>query len=91
VVGGGAVPDLRRLPRGFHDSFQQIVRGGALESVGMPGFGDVLEEADATAIQAFVIEKAIEDRELREAPRWWLAVKALAYEVVSWLIAFVST
>jgi quinohemoprotein ethanol dehydrogenase len=86
VVGGGAVSDLRRLPKAFHDSFQHIVLEGGLEGLGMPRFGDVLEAADVNAIQAFVIEKAIEDRALRETPRWWLAIKEFFYWILSWMI-----
>jgi len=56
----------------------------------MPSFGDVLDATDAQAIQAFVIEKAIEDRELRDSPRWWLAVKDFCYSVAAWLIVVLA-
>ena len=86
MVGGGAISDLRRLPQGFHESFDQIVLEGRFESLGMPGFGDVLDPADANAIHAFVIEKAIADRALHEQSRWWRGLKSAGYEVLGWLI-----
>ncbi len=84
MVAGGSIPDLRRLPGSVHQNFQAIVRGGALENRGMPAFGDVLDESDVKALQAFVIEKANEDQSLREAPEWWTSIKVALYEVLSW-------
>ena len=88
MVSGGTVPDLRRLPPAFHDNFDTIVRGGAFASLGMPAFGDVLSESDARSIQAFIIEKAHEDKAEREAPAWWTAIKRFFYRVASSLIMF---
>ncbi len=85
MVGGGSIPDLRRLPPGVHQNFEAIVRTGALESRGMPGFGDVFDADDVRALHAFVIEKANEDQALREEPGWWTAIKVAFYEVLSWL------
>ena len=85
TVAGGSIPDLRRLAPGVHQNFEATVRAGALESRGMPGFGDVLEADDVRALHAFVIEKANEDQALREAPGWWIAIKVAFYEVLSWL------
>ena len=85
VVGGGSIPDLRHIPASAHANFQAIVRHGALESRGMPGFGDVLNEADVEALHGFVIEKAHEDRALREEPGWWTTIKTAVYEVLAWL------
>ena len=50
------LPDLRRMGRGVHAGFQQIVRGGLFKSRGMPSFADRLSEADVHAIQAFLID-----------------------------------
>jgi quinohemoprotein ethanol dehydrogenase len=86
VISGDTIPDLRRLPGHFHDSFQQIVHGGAFKGIGMPGFGDVLSESDVDAIHAYVIEKAHEDKALRESPAWWLAIKQFFYEIAAWII-----
>ena len=85
MVAGGGLPDLRRLAQASHENFQAIVRVGALESRGMPGFGDIMDEADVEAIQAFVIEKANEDQALREDPGWWRSIKRVFYEFLSWL------
>ncbi len=91
MISGGSVPDLRRLPAAFHQNFQAIVRDGVMAMQGMPGFGDVLDADDVLAVQAFVIEQAIEDARFRDAPRWWLTIKKLVYEVIAWLLTlFVS-
>jgi quinohemoprotein ethanol dehydrogenase len=88
VVSGGSVPDLRRLPPAFHDSFDLIVRDGAMAALGMPGFGDVLDEDDVVAIHAFVIEEAIADAEHRSAPGWWNAIKDFFYDIGAWAMMF---
>ena len=90
MISGGTVPDLRRLPRTHHDNFDAIVRRGAFESRGMPGFGDVLDEDEVTAIHAFVIEKANEDARLRESPTWWLAMKRLVYDLISKVLVLLT-
>jgi quinohemoprotein ethanol dehydrogenase len=88
MVSGGTVPDLRRLPKEFHDSFELIVRQGAFSSLGMPSFGDVLDSEDVHAIHAFVIEKAHEDEDARKAPRWWVATKRFFYRIASAIMMF---
>jgi quinohemoprotein ethanol dehydrogenase len=85
MISSGTVPDLRRTSPDIHESFDLIVRGGAFESLGMPRFDDVLGADDARAIQAFVLEKAHEDADERNAPAWWTAVKRVVYEFVSWI------
>jgi quinohemoprotein ethanol dehydrogenase len=52
------LPDLRRTSPEKHKLFQQIVRGGILESLGMSSFADDLSEQQVTAIQAYVISEA---------------------------------
>lgn len=90
AVGSGAVPDLRRLPLVFYDSWNQIVLDGAMKKMGMVGFSDVLDEQQAFALKAYILEEANEDWELRQQPAWWLAVKTWFYEIVaeviSWLL-----
>lgn len=90
MISGGTVPDLRRLPRSFHENFDAIVRGGAFESLGMPRFSDVLTEEDAKAIHAYVIEQAIVDKKLRESPAWWIAIKDAVYELVVWIMMLLA-
>jgi quinohemoprotein ethanol dehydrogenase len=51
---GGALPDLRRMKPETLAAFDSIVRGGALESRGMPGFGAVLDETKARAVLDYV-------------------------------------
>jgi len=86
AISGGATPDLRHLEPALHEAFQQIVREGAFQGLGMPGFGDVLDEEEVASIQAYLIEKAHEDKALRETPEWLLAIKRWLYEVITWLI-----
>lgn len=50
-------PDLRRMQPGTHEAFVEIVRGGALVANGMPKWDDVLSEADAKAIHAWLIDE----------------------------------
>jgi quinohemoprotein ethanol dehydrogenase len=61
-----AYPDLFRLNAQVHDSFQQIVHGGALASNGMAGFADVMNAQDVAAIQAFLVQgqTALRNQEL---------------------------
>ncbi len=86
MISNGALPDLRRLRPEVHASFDAIVRHGVFSGLGMPGFADVLDEDDVAAIQAFAIEKAHEDRALRESPAWWRRLLAWVYAVVSWFV-----
>ena len=51
-------PDLRYLSPEKHAIFKEIVVDGALLSLGMPSFGDRINEADALAIQAYVLEES---------------------------------
>jgi hypothetical protein len=53
------VPDLRRSAL-IRDaaSFDNVVRGGALQKQGMPGWDDLLSDADVEKIRANVISVA---------------------------------
>ncbi|MFP5304319.1 MAG: PQQ-dependent dehydrogenase, methanol/ethanol family, partial [Gammaproteobacteria bacterium] len=51
----GVIPDLRRMSPGAYEAFDAIVRGGVLRGNGMASFADVLSEADAAAIRAFIV------------------------------------
>lgn len=57
-VARGLVPDLRRMAAGTHGAFDEIVLRGALQGSGMGRFDDVLSEADAHAIHAYLIDEA---------------------------------
>jgi mono/diheme cytochrome c family protein len=58
VVGGGVIPDLRYMNAEKHQMWMGIVLGGLHRERGMVSFAEVLTAEDATAIQAFVIERA---------------------------------
>lgn len=87
VVSGGTVPDLRRLPAVFYDSFDAIVRGGLMDKAGMPRFDDALAADEVEAIRAYVIDKAHQGRELRAMPAWQRKLLEVWYEMKSWSIA----
>jgi len=59
-VVAGPIPDLRYASAQTHTQFEQIVRGGARASLGMPGFGDLLSVDQAKAIQQYVLSRAHE-------------------------------
>ena len=58
VVSGGMVPDLRKMRHEVHQSFINIVLNGTRVRKGMAAFGDILDEKDAEAIQAYIISEA---------------------------------
>jgi quinohemoprotein ethanol dehydrogenase len=86
VISNGAIPDLRRMPRHFHDAFKEIVYDGQLKSLGMVGFSDVMSEADVEAVHAFIIARAHEDKAQRESPGWFVRSKKVVYEAIAALI-----
>ncbi len=88
AVSDGSVPDLRHLEPVWHENFQRVVREGMMEEAGMPRFDDVLDEADARRVQAYLIERSHEDRALRESPGWWLAIKQWFYTLVAKIMAW---
>ncbi|WP_339648337.1 PQQ-dependent dehydrogenase, methanol/ethanol family [Halopseudomonas pelagia] len=54
VIGGGVLPDLRHSSPATRDAYQAILRGGALESLGMPSFAHSLNEAEVNNILLYV-------------------------------------
>lgn len=88
VVGGKAVPDLRWIAPAFHENFKPIVLGGALKGLGMVGFGDVLNEQDADAIHAYILDKANDAKEKRDNPdpEWLYNIKVKVYEKIGELM-----
>lgn len=64
ALGGalGVYPNLWTMPQSTIDSWDRIVRGGALAYGGMSGFADSLTSADSAAIKAFVINDTIAQR-----------------------------
>jgi len=65
AVGGGVVPDLRTSPFIHVDAWYSIVLDGALQQGGMAAFRPVLDRAQATAIRAYVVNRAQEDSTTR--------------------------
>jgi len=60
AVGGGVIPDLRRSAYLPVDAWYDVVIDGTLQFNGMAPFAAVLDRAKATAIRAYVIERANE-------------------------------
>lgn len=52
------LPDLRRMSLDKHNLFQDIVRGGILEPLGMSSFADDLSEQQVDAIHAYIVNEA---------------------------------
>ena len=61
AVGGGVIKDLRHMTEATHSAFKDIVLKGQLVGLGMANFSNVLSDADADAIHAYVIERANAD------------------------------
>jgi PQQ-dependent dehydrogenase (methanol/ethanol family) len=58
VRGGGVISDLRHMGVEKHAIFKDIVLGGVFKEIGMVSFADVIDAADAEAIQAYVFAEA---------------------------------
>jgi len=57
-VKSGSIPDLRRANQATHATFEQIVRGGARRSLGMPSFAKDISSDQVRMIQAYVLDQA---------------------------------
>jgi quinohemoprotein ethanol dehydrogenase len=68
VFGAGVLPDLRTAAPADLKQFEDIVLNGALASVGMGRFDDVLSGTDAAAIHAYLISEAWSDYTAASAP-----------------------
>jgi alcohol dehydrogenase (cytochrome c)/quinohemoprotein ethanol dehydrogenase len=67
AVGGGVVPDLRHSAAlGSTETWQAIVRDGALKNQGMIGWGKYLSGDEIDAVRHYVISRAHEDKALGE-------------------------
>ena len=58
----GVVPDLRMTNETRHGLYQEIVIGGILSGTGMASFADLIDANDVEMVQAYVINRANEDR-----------------------------
>jgi quinohemoprotein ethanol dehydrogenase len=61
AIGGGVVPDLRTSPFVGVDAWYSIVLDGALRQGGMAPFAQVLDRDQASAIRAYIIQRANDD------------------------------
>jgi quinohemoprotein ethanol dehydrogenase len=67
VVSGGEVPDLRFASTSTHESFEDIVRGGARREMGMPSFAKDLTAPQVRLIHAYVLDRAKESAKMDAA------------------------
>ena len=64
----GLFPDLRVSPMiNSADSFRTIVMDGALEARGMVSFRDRITPADAEAVRAYLVRRAIDGKTAQAA------------------------
>ena len=61
--GGGIIPDLTYSRPEIFESFQQIVGEGAFLGLGMPNYGDRLNENEIQDIKNFILSQAKSKRE----------------------------
>ena len=57
-VKSGSIPDLRRSNEATHATFEQIVRGGARRTLGMPSFAKDIDSDQVRMIHAYVLDQA---------------------------------
>ena len=88
LMNSAVVPDLRQLSAEKHGVFRNIVLDGIFQGTGMAGFADVLDVADADAIQAYVLDAANDQWEEAQLPGWWRALKAWFLDLVAAVMAF---
>jgi len=83
LVSMDTVPDLRYMHSSFHQTFNDIVLGGALKDRGMVSFAQVINEKQADAVHAYIIEKANDEKDRNDHPQaaWWVATKKFFYEL----------
>ncbi len=56
---GGALPDLRYMPRSAHEEWDPVVLEGTRAAAGMPGFAAAgMSPEDSRALQAYVVDRA---------------------------------
>jgi quinohemoprotein ethanol dehydrogenase len=91
AVSDGSIPDLRRLPKVWHENFAAVVLQGMAEGAGMPRFDDVLSTTDVTHIHSYLIKRGHQDKTQREAPRWWIDLQSWFFNVVSRLLGWLTS
>jgi PQQ-dependent dehydrogenase (methanol/ethanol family) len=91
LMSSALVPDLTRLSPERHEIFRSIVLDGVLQGTGMVGFSDVLDEDDADAIQAYVLDAANARWDEAQAPDWWRDLKAWLFDLVAAVFVWAMT
>ena len=84
TVSAGLYPDLRFSSKVVHAQWNDIVLGGIRQGDGMASFADVLSPADATAIHAYVAERAVAEPNLLAKALGWALDAGLCLPA-SWL------
>jgi quinohemoprotein ethanol dehydrogenase len=84
AISSGLYPDLRHATREVHASWNDIVLGGTRAGGGMASFADVLSRDDATAIHAYIAERALAEPGLVSGVFEWLVDTPLCIPA-SWL------
>lgn len=80
--------DLRHMTPQTHEIFNDIVLDGAYSGMGMVGFSDYLNQADAEAIHAYLIAMAHAEQAERDESAIWSAIKEFFYGIVASIAAF---
>ncbi|MFT5033555.1 MAG: quinohemoprotein ethanol dehydrogenase [Bermanella sp.] len=89
ALGDGSVPDLRHLEAIWHENFNAVVLDGLMEKAGMPRFDEVLDAEQARKVQAFIIERAHEDHDLRQEQGWFADLKNAVVDVFARFTAWI--
>jgi quinohemoprotein ethanol dehydrogenase len=81
LVSMDSVPDLRFIPEAFHQSFNDIVLRGVLKDHGMVSFAQVINEQQADALHAYILDGANTEKERLANPDspWWHDTKQWIY------------
>jgi quinohemoprotein ethanol dehydrogenase len=65
------------------------VLDGLMEKAGMPRFDEVLDAEQARKVQAFIIERAHEDHDLRQEQGWFADLKNAVVDVFARFTAWI--
>jgi mono/diheme cytochrome c family protein len=82
VNASGLYPDLRTATPATHAQWDAIVRGGIRSEKGMPSFASSVSQADARAVEAYVLDRAWHEPDLLE--RFLDSIASRACIPVSW-------
>jgi quinohemoprotein ethanol dehydrogenase len=91
LISMDTVPDLRFMHESRHAAFNDIVLHGAFKDRGMVGFAHVMDEQQADAVHAYIIDEANNEKERQQNPdpAWWAAIKKFFYELLGKFVRWV--